>query len=68
MPQERTPAEVQPGAKTEEPHQFVRRAIEKMEAIILEDHLHTCVIDGIKNGREEQVVQELQELYTLANR
>ena len=46
----------------------VRRAIEKMEAIILEGHLHTCVIDGIKNDREEQVVQELQELYTLANR
>jgi len=46
----------------------VRRAIEKMEAIILEGHLHTCVVDGIKNGREEQVVQELQELYTLANR
>jgi DNA-binding FrmR family transcriptional regulator len=46
----------------------VRRAIEKMEAMILEGHLHSCVIDGIKNGREEQVVQELQELYTLANR
>ena len=46
----------------------VRRAIEKMEAMILEGHLNTCVIDGIRNGREEQVVQELQELYTLANR
>ena len=46
----------------------VRRAIEKMEAIILEGHLHTCVIEGIKDGREEQVVQELEELYTLANR
>jgi DNA-binding FrmR family transcriptional regulator len=46
----------------------VRRAIEKMEAIILEGHLHTCVIEGIKDGREEQVVQELEDLYTLANR
>ena len=46
----------------------VRRAIEKMEAIILEGHLHTCVIDGVKNGREEQVVQEMLELYTLTNR
>jgi len=46
----------------------VRRAIEKMEAIILEGHLHTCVIDGIKNGREEQVMQEMLELYTLSNR
>ena len=46
----------------------VRRAIEKMEAIILEGHLHTCVIDGVKNGREEQMVQEMLELYTLTGR
>ncbi|MFQ5879565.1 MAG: metal-sensitive transcriptional regulator [Dehalococcoidia bacterium] len=46
----------------------VRRAIEKMEAIILDGHLHTCAIDGIRGGREEQVIGELMELYTLANR
>ena len=46
----------------------VRRAIEKMEAMILEGHLHTCVIEGIKNGREDEVVQEMLELYILANR
>jgi DNA-binding FrmR family transcriptional regulator len=39
-----------------------------MEAIILEGHLHTCVIDGVKNGREEQMVQEMLELYTLTGR
>jgi DNA-binding FrmR family transcriptional regulator len=39
-----------------------------MEAIILEGHLHTCVIDGVKNGREEQMVQEMLELYTLIGR
>ncbi len=46
----------------------VRRAIEKLEALILDGHLHTCVIDGIRQGREEQVVAELMELYALANR
>ncbi len=46
----------------------VRRALEKMEAIILEGHLLTCVIEGIKDGREDEVVQEMLELYTLANR
>jgi DNA-binding FrmR family transcriptional regulator len=46
----------------------VRRAIEKLEAIILEGHLHTCVIEGIRDGREDAVVSELLELYTLANR
>ena len=46
----------------------VRRAIEKMEGILLEGHLHSCVIDGIKTGREEQVVEELKDLYILANK
>ncbi len=46
----------------------VRRAIEKMESILLEGHLHTCVVDGIKNGREEDVVGELRDLYILANK
>ena len=43
----------------------VRRAIEKLESLLLDGHLHTCVVAGVKNGREEQVVGELLELYSL---
>jgi DNA-binding FrmR family transcriptional regulator len=46
----------------------VRRAIEKMESILLEGHLHTCVVEGIRGGREEAVLDELRDLYILANR
>lgn len=46
----------------------VRRAIEKMETRMLDGHLHHCVVNGIRDGREEQVVSELLELYELANR
>ena len=46
----------------------VRRAIEKMESILLEGHLHTCVVEGIRDGREEEVVGELKDLYILANK
>jgi CsoR family transcriptional regulator, copper-sensing transcriptional repressor len=46
----------------------VRRAIEKMEALMLDNHLHTCVLEGIKDGRDEQVVGELLDLYELAGR
>jgi len=46
----------------------VRRAIEKMEGLMLDNHLHTCVVEGIKGGREEQVMGELVELYELAGR
>jgi DNA-binding FrmR family transcriptional regulator len=46
----------------------VRRAIEKLEALILEGHLHTCVAHGIRDGREDQVISELMELFDLANK
>jgi len=46
----------------------VRRAIEKMEAMMLDGHLHHCVVEGIRDGREEQVISELMELYEIANR
>ncbi len=46
----------------------VRRAIEKMEALVLDNHLHTCVIHGIKDGRQDEVVDELLDLYQLANK
>ena len=44
----------------------VRKAIEKLEAMILEDHLHVCVPEGIREGRENEVVEELVQLYNLA--
>jgi DNA-binding FrmR family transcriptional regulator len=46
----------------------VRRAIEKMEALMLDNHLHTCVIEGIKDGRDDEVIGELVSLYELANK
>lgn len=44
----------------------VRKALEKLESLILEGHLRTCVPDGIKNDREDAVIQELIQLYTIA--
>jgi DNA-binding FrmR family transcriptional regulator len=46
----------------------VRRALEKLEQLMLVGHLRTCVVEGIRDGREEQVVGELKELYELANK
>ena len=44
----------------------VRKAIEKLEAVILENHLHGCVPEGIREGREQEVIDELMQLYNLA--
>jgi DNA-binding FrmR family transcriptional regulator len=41
----------------------IRKAIEKMEAIMLDGHLRTCVVEGVREGREEEVLEELSELY-----
>lgn len=46
----------------------VRRAIEKLEAIMLDGHLGDCVVEGIKGGREAQIIGELSELYRIAGR
>ena len=46
----------------------VRRAIEKMEGILLEGHLQFCAVEGIKGGREQEIIAELKDLYILANK
>ena len=44
----------------------VRRALEKMEATVLQGHMETHVVDGIKSGNEGEIVGELMELFDLA--
>ncbi len=46
----------------------VRRAIEKMESIMLDGHLRTCVVEGIREGRDDAVLSELSELYGMAGK
>ena len=43
----------------------IRKAIEKLETLLLEGHLKTCVVEGIKGGREHKIVEELRALYTV---
>ncbi len=44
----------------------VRKALKKLDALLLEGHLRSCVPAGVKEGREEQVLTELIDLYNLA--
>ena len=46
----------------------VRKAIQKLEQLILEAHLRECVPAGIKAGNETKIVGELVELYNLVER
>ena len=46
----------------------VRRAILKLEARLLEGHLHSCVIEGVRDGREDEVLGELLELFSISDK
>jgi DNA-binding FrmR family transcriptional regulator len=46
----------------------VQRAIAKFESVILEGHLQSCVVEGIREGRDQAVLGELAELFELSQR
>lgn len=46
----------------------VQRAIEKFEQLLVQEHIKGCVPEGIREGRDEEVLSELAELFTLARR
>ncbi len=46
----------------------VERALQKFEAAVLEGHLNGCVVEGFREGREQEMIRELSELFELSRR
>ena len=46
----------------------VKRAIDKLEGLLLSGHLNGCVREGFQDGREQQVIDELSELFEMSRR
>jgi len=46
----------------------VERALQKFESVLLDGHLHGCVADGFKGGRDQEMIQELAELFELSRK
>jgi DNA-binding FrmR family transcriptional regulator len=46
----------------------VRQAIKRIEATVLDGHLRTHVVEGVRNGQEQEVLDELSELYAMQDR
>lgn len=46
----------------------VQRAIAKFEQVLLRDHLNHCVPSGIRAGRDDEVLGELEQLFDLSRR
>ncbi len=46
----------------------VKGALDKLDALLLKGHLAACVPQGFAEGRSEQVLTELNELFALSRR
>lgn len=46
----------------------VKRALDRLDALIVSGHLKHCVKDGILEGRDEEVLTELDQLFELSRR
>jgi DNA-binding FrmR family transcriptional regulator len=46
----------------------VKRALDRLDALIVSGHLKHCVKNGILEGRDEEVLTELDQLFELSRR
>lgn len=48
--------------------QAVGKALEETDALILENHLNTCVIDNIKKGDTKKSIDEVMNVFRRKNK
>lgn len=46
----------------------VERALKAFESALLEGHLASCVPDGFKAGRDQEMIRELGQLFELSRK
>ena len=46
----------------------VERALKAFEAALLDGHLNSCVAEGFRQGRDQEMVRELAELFELSRK
>jgi len=46
----------------------VKRAIDKIEGVLLQGHLDGCVREGFAEGRDRQILAELGELFEMSRK
>ncbi len=46
----------------------VKRAIDKLEGVLLQGHLDGCVREGFAEGRDQQILTELGELFEMSRK
>ena len=46
----------------------IEKALSRVDALLLEGHLRTCVADAFREGRSDETVKELAEIFNTARR
>ncbi len=46
----------------------IEKALERVDAMILESHLETCVVDQFREGKSAKTIQELSEIFNTSRR
>ncbi len=46
----------------------VERALKSFESALLDGHLNSCVVEGFRDGREQEMIRELTDLFELARK
>ena len=46
----------------------IRRALQKLEGLLIDGHLRSCVPDAYREGRDEQMLKELKDLFEISER
>lgn len=43
--------------------QAVQAALKQIDALVLQKHLNTCVVDAIKKGKHQEVIKEILAVF-----
>ncbi len=46
----------------------IEKALERVDGLLLDGHLRTCVADAFREGRSDETVKELSEIFNTARR
>lgn len=46
----------------------IEKALERVDAVVLESHLQTCVADAFREGRSAKTIAELAEIFSTSRK
>ncbi len=46
----------------------IRRALQKLEGVLIDGHLRSCVPEAYRDGRDDQMREELKDLFEISER